>query len=807
MINRFTKIKMNDTFLASKDGKGYIFDIRRPSMKKNKEIYTQEKEATIILPGRTGLGNRVLRRVNFIKPDIQARKVGEGRMRPPIKSLQEMIKAGIKIKYEEPDPWDTEWINKKNEIIATLKDPGYPGGAQTEAQIDVYLKKYPPLNRSQRTRPVNKDPFEDANKPIADQLKVMGQNVIDVTTAVTKNSADALQNSVNQMTENNRLALWTGGEIAKVEAIINQLNLDSDTGRNMLGAKLDEIVKNVTLQAALTNTILMNSVQKLTISKDIIKILNYEQLINTPGANLAIMSLFKTYNINPSDDIFEVYNVFGVLEKTLLNFYEALREMSVTNDFVLINDSINIPNKIFFRRYATGVAISTTLEISDKQTELLKLGFDTELDVNNVVLHTPDAVLPLVDPLEEKKETPEERKDNINKTIPIIQAGLMTCAEEGDKTKDAYMKWLNEYGPPNINKKYPNTFKRVLKININYLYKLNPNNNKYENYNPNFLNVKIFTAGTNSLAPYTRNKELFDYTYDEVNDPEYVYFIWSSLFDLYKGSISKYEKFKLFLEKYLTDEYNKIHSNEALSKANLSSDVAYQASIDAQVYADRANEALKKLDEDKKDDLMSLEELEDKNNKIQREKEFRENYVHIITSLNTIFHNAMTAEGVNKLTPKSKEKLQAIMDKYIENINKYITTKNIDKLAFNRTLKQIQDNLFKNNMMIRPYITNMEIKAIIDGLPYKGDPGPSGTEGYVDYDSNPSFMQAGFGYKNKKNNKSLLYKMKKTKGTGLTLPGGAKVNPWLVHVKAFRAKNPTMKYSEVLKKAKDTYKK
>lgn len=37
--------------------------------------------------------------------------------------------------------------------------------------------------------------------------------------------------------------------------------------------------------------------------------------------------------------------------------------------------------------------------------------------------------------------------------------------------------------------------------------------------------------------------------------------------------------------------------------------------------------------------------------------------------------------------------------------------------------------------------------------------------------------------------------------------GGKKVNPWLTHVKDFRQSNPGMKYSEVLKKAKETYKK
>jgi hypothetical protein len=34
-----------------------------------------------------------------------------------------------------------------------------------------------------------------------------------------------------------------------------------------------------------------------------------------------------------------------------------------------------------------------------------------------------------------------------------------------------------------------------------------------------------------------------------------------------------------------------------------------------------------------------------------------------------------------------------------------------------------------------------------------------------------------------------------------------KANPWIAHVAEFRKKHPEMKYSEVLKKAKDSYKK
>ncbi len=32
-----------------------------------------------------------------------------------------------------------------------------------------------------------------------------------------------------------------------------------------------------------------------------------------------------------------------------------------------------------------------------------------------------------------------------------------------------------------------------------------------------------------------------------------------------------------------------------------------------------------------------------------------------------------------------------------------------------------------------------------------------------------------------------------------------KPNPWLIHVKKVKDENPDMKYSEVLKKAKETY--
>ena len=113
---------MEDTYIASKDGKGYIFDIRRPSTIKNSEIYEQDVKASYDnLNTRTGLGNRVIRRVNFIKPEIKPRTVQPGKSATPLKSLETMIKEGLKIKYEEADPWDLDWIKAKENLIKKLK--------------------------------------------------------------------------------------------------------------------------------------------------------------------------------------------------------------------------------------------------------------------------------------------------------------------------------------------------------------------------------------------------------------------------------------------------------------------------------------------------------------------------------------------------------------------------------------------------------------------------------------------------------------------------------------------------------------
>ena len=50
-------------------------------------------------------------------------------------------------------------------------------------------------------------------------------------------------------------------------------------------------------------------------------------------------------------------------------------------------------------------------------------------------------------------------------------------------------------------------------------------------------------------------------------------------------------------------------------------------------------------------------------------------------------------------------------------------------------------------------------------------------------------------------------KSKKCDGTCPVIKGKGKENPWLIHVKKFRASHPDIKYSDVLKQAKATYKK
>ena len=49
--------------------------------------------------------------------------------------------------------------------------------------------------------------------------------------------------------------------------------------------------------------------------------------------------------------------------------------------------------------------------------------------------------------------------------------------------------------------------------------------------------------------------------------------------------------------------------------------------------------------------------------------------------------------------------------------------------------------------------------------------------------------------------------MKEVKEVKVKKSKGRKTNPWLAHVKKFRSKHKGMKYSEILKAARKTYKK
>ena len=428
MLNLFSKEKIPDTWIKSKDGKGYMLDIRRPSMKKNLEVYKQESEAKIELPTRIGLGNRVLRRVNFLKPEIKPRTVVEGRMRPAIKSFQEMIKEGFKIKYEEPDPWDTEWIEAKNALVAKMK-----GTNATDAEIEIYLKKYPPLNRNQRTRPVNKNPFEDANKPIEAQLKTLGDSIQQVSKTVEKNTENANDISLKQLTQSNMMARWVSVEMAKIEGIVNQVNLDSDRGRDMLGAKLQQLIDQMSIQKAISNHILLATVEKLNLPLDYVDELNHDDLIKTPGMNLFLMSLFKPYNQPPQEPIFQFIGVDGTV-KDEITFNEGLFRMSQDSNIILINDHKN--KTIRFKDLGPGGRITDVTEIPSKITELRTLGFQDvgDGDAGNVEeevvedikddpssVPAPTSAIAPAAPASKLYESPEQRKNILEKLIPIIQ--------------------------------------------------------------------------------------------------------------------------------------------------------------------------------------------------------------------------------------------------------------------------------------------------------------------------------------------------------------------------------------------------
>jgi hypothetical protein len=876
MINHLTGKKIDDTYINSKDGKGYIFDIKRPAFVSNLTTYSQDNEASFNdMETRIGLGNYSLRRVNFLKPPIKARRSGFQNINSiKSKTIEEIIKEGLKIKYEEPDPWDIQWLDAKKVIVDRLtKVTAINPIPATEVEIAEYLSKYPPLNRQQRTRPVNKNPLEDSNKPIKDQLALIGNNIKEVTQKVEKNTLDANINAVKQLSETQALDIWTRNQMAQLQGILTQTNLNSDNGQNLLGSKLQQVVQQLTLQKALVNNLLMLSVKKLNIDTSSIDLINIDQLIQT-DYKLAIMDLFGKYY--PSQDVTEVYFEFRRQDGTdvMINLDRILQIMQSIPDgrnVYLYNDSAN--KKISFI-YNDNPQVPLQPLSLQEQTAISKADFSilgSQSNIEPTVQLAPQSYLP--PEIIEYKDP--DREQSIQTIIQQLQRSIEHIAETNYKAE--YDKIIN----PNLDF-ITDINKRIIRINVNYRL-----NDKLIQYNPDFLKIELFTGTTPDIVLY-KTKNIFDYTYN-VGD-NYVYFVWyvtlGDVNDLNNWNIAK---------KYITDvlDERKKQANIYALQARASNDIVQNTKsskgLTVEEIVANANEAVDSIEQDKNKYYAKKKEADDEADKKAAEaeavKRFQEEQDDIIKKDAQEVQDAKDAKDakdkkykqqllieMNNYTKKQNisninynlerlEFLYTTMEPFVRNINSPVISMNYGIISLNKfedfnklflikndyvfgkknynITKKLYNSIFNNSLLIADEINkdieniNNQIKQasikkklkkepklmpLIDIVKLKSSQKYSEQEPLDTMDTIEKTMKAneqkvaGSGIRSfhKINSINDIYKksMKKTNGEGLKLAGkGRKVNPWIEHVKKFRESNPNLKYTEVLKQAKTTYKK
>ena len=510
MINILTGKKIDSTFINTK--KGYEFQINRPSFKSG-ETYKQNKTATFDgIETRTGLGNRVLRRVNFIKPEIESRKMGLGTSTViRTKTLDEMINDNNRIKYEEPDPWDTQWLDAKAVIVRRMKAAATPA---TEEEIELYIAKYPPLNRSQRTRPVTANPLQDANKSISKQLESLGSAMVKVSDKVKKNTANANIIATNQMTKADALEVWTKEQMSQVRAITTQSNLSSDNGQNILGAKLEEVIRQLTFQKGISNQLLMASVSKMTsVDTDKITQINIEAFLD-PQIQLAVMKLYSEYY--PGQQIQELLFSYERQDSTVIKttMQKIWEQMQKNNNIYLVNNKATMPPSISFKYDAS---IASAPIAPDQQsritgTDFSSIGYQPSAYVEPTV-KLPEQIK--LDTRLEIKEDENEREQIIDKINLELQTSLKFLAEtsyndEYKKLTDPLIDIITQEN------------KRIIRINVNYRLAMNENKDLIQ-YNPDFLKEELYTGKTQDIINY-KQKDLFDYTYKKGDI--YTYFVW-----------------------------------------------------------------------------------------------------------------------------------------------------------------------------------------------------------------------------------------------------------------------------------------
>jgi hypothetical protein len=666
MINRLTGKKLEDSYITSKDGKSFIFDIRRPSAVSNIVTYDEVDASFNGLETRTGLGNRVLRRVNFIKPTIKPRTIAEGKLMlsQKTKTLAEMIKEGMKIKYEEPDPWDTKWLDEKDRIIKKMRDEG-----ASEKTIDETLARYPPLNRKQRTRPVSRNPLEDANKPIKEQLNQLGVNVQGVTAQVATNAAEASTRAVKQLTDKQAMEKWTVDQMAKLQGIIKNVNTDNVAGQNLLQAKLQDVVQHMTLQQATLNNILMASMTRANIDTTLFDRANITEF-STPEIKMTVLKLLGEYYLNRGTLYENIENyMIAPTETYTVSFLIGTGMMKRDTSIYLVNNKIDkridfeytdIPQPQLSQAeqdaYKLTDLSSIVGGIPDEITEYNPINrgvpINSGVPINRGVPIPKTVPIPL--PMYTEDVILKIKEDNIERIITTIQEGLITIGEN-----DVYRDKTTALLKPGI---IQASDMRVLEVNIDY------------DIDKDFLSMSIPDP---IIAKEVKKGGLFNPSYKKGDKVVYIPYPAFMAKQVSSGKNTQW----MILKKFINDdliEQRKNQANEYKRQANESVISAYNTSIkssatDAKTSAKVAKTSAVFASKYVQDAVAKIEQLIKNNEnqiKIQREAE----------NLAMVLLQRQSALANMNLPPQSQEMVDNIGDDLDNMVNESSASVDVNKL-------------------------------------------------------------------------------------------------------------------------------
>jgi hypothetical protein len=199
--------RYNNQITWDKRKPGTVFSLERPSFKSNISSFEQSRTPSTnsIMNKRVGVGNRTLKRQNFLAPDIMPRMAGEFDKIKAHSIAQFGTKVSLSdetidklIRFQSPDPRDFEWLREKARLIAA-------------GNLNAL-----PLGRTQReiSKTVN---FGKANLNLEDRLSA-------ISSAVEQGISETLQNRV-----------LLGAEIARVLENVDATSEDLNRLRIAVG--------------------------------------------------------------------------------------------------------------------------------------------------------------------------------------------------------------------------------------------------------------------------------------------------------------------------------------------------------------------------------------------------------------------------------------------------------------------------------------------------------------------------------------------------------------------------------------------